>query len=131
LDRCLGRLAVANALRAAGETVALHSDHFAQDSPDQEWLEIVGKRRWVVLTKDKSIKSNQIEIASLIKANVYCFNLMSQSLTGNQMATAFIKALNDMKELFQRMQPPLVASVSRKGEVQVLYQYSDLIDRLE
>lgn len=122
---------MANALRDAGATVELHSDHFAQDAEDQVWLPAVGNKGWIVLTKDRSIKSNQIEIVSLIKANTYCFNLISASLTGTQMAEAFVNSLRDIKELCQRKQPPLVANITKTGHVNILFQYTDLLKRID
>ncbi|MGH8100750.1 MAG: hypothetical protein ACREIW_05595 [Chthoniobacterales bacterium] len=129
LDRCLGRYVVAEALRAAGEVVELHPDHFPQESPDPIWLPEVGRRGWIVLTKDRSIKSNQIEIASLMQANTFCFNLVSASLTGSEMAIAFVSALPDMKQLILRKPRPLVANISTNGRVSILLQHDDLMQR--
>jgi hypothetical protein len=129
LDKCLGRYVVAEALRAAGEVVELHTDHFPQDSPDPIWLPEVGRKGWIVLTKDRSIKSNQIEIASLMQANTICFNLVSASLTGSEMASAFVSALHDMKQLIARKSRPLVANISKNGRVSIILQHDDLIQR--
>ncbi|WP_437796354.1 hypothetical protein [Sorangium sp. So ce693] len=51
VDRSLGRGLVVEALRAAK---LAHDDHFAQNTPDAEWLVEIGRRGWVVLTKDKT-----------------------------------------------------------------------------
>jgi hypothetical protein len=118
-------------LRDAGERVALHSDHFDQDAPDVQWVREVGRRGWAILTKDRHIKSNQIEIASLIEANTACFNLISANLTGAQMAGAFLVALSDIKELINRIEPPFVANVTLRGAVSLLFRYTDLIKRLD
>jgi hypothetical protein len=61
VDRSLGGRIVVDALRAAGETAHAHDEHFAADTPDADWLSEVGKRGWVVLTKDKEIRRNQLE----------------------------------------------------------------------
>jgi uncharacterized protein with PIN domain len=55
VDRSLGRR-LGIALREAGWNVELHDDHFKDDTPDEKWLEEVGKKGWVVLTKDKAIR---------------------------------------------------------------------------
>jgi len=52
IDRSLGRKYVAGALRTAGAKVEVHDDHFPQTTPDVEWLAEVGRRGWVVLSKD-------------------------------------------------------------------------------
>jgi hypothetical protein len=56
---------VAEALRAAGCTVEIHDRHFAQDAKDAEWLPEVGRRGWVVLTKDRHIRTRQSELIKL------------------------------------------------------------------
>jgi hypothetical protein len=40
----------------AGAQIEHHGDHFAQNTPDIEWLQVVGKRGWVVLTKDEEVR---------------------------------------------------------------------------
>ena len=56
IDRSLGRKIVAQALREISETVEIHDDHFAPDAKDEAWLAEVGKRGWIVLTKDDRIR---------------------------------------------------------------------------
>jgi uncharacterized protein with PIN domain len=69
LDRSLGKNIVAEALRKAG----VHDDHFKQDVTDTTWLTIVGKRKWVVLTKDRRIRFRAIERQALINAGALSF----------------------------------------------------------
>lgn len=38
-----------------------HSDHFARGVADEVWLEYVAERAWVVLTKDKRNRYNELE----------------------------------------------------------------------
>ena len=52
LDRSLGRVVVADALRAQGAAVEIHGDHFRHDTADEVWLTEIARRGWIVLTKD-------------------------------------------------------------------------------
>ena len=61
IDRSLGGEVVASALRDAGEHVIVHADEFDDDAADVDWLGTVGKKRWVVLTKDARIRTNALE----------------------------------------------------------------------
>jgi PIN like domain len=131
LDRCLGRIVIAEALRAVGEHVRVHHEYFEQDARDADWLGPVGRNGWVVLTKDRHIRSNQIEIESLIGANIACFNLVSADMDGTQMARAFVAALRDMKRMLQRINRPFVANVTKSGRIDLLYRYADLAKRLK
>ena len=71
VDRSLGRQIVID-LRAAGFVVEEHSAHFADDAPDSEWLGEAGRRGWVVLTKDKAVRRNALELAAIILSEVAC-----------------------------------------------------------
>jgi hypothetical protein len=126
----LGRYIVADALRAVGETIELHFQHFDATTLDIDWLPVVGHRGWVVLTKDRHIKSNQVEIAGLINAQVACFNLISAEMTGNDMGQAFVSALPQMKRMLAKYPRPFVANVARGGKVDLLLRYADLVKKL-
>jgi hypothetical protein len=54
-DRDLGKR-FPEILAAAGLNVERHGDHFAPDTPDEVWLEKVGKRGWIALTHDRRIR---------------------------------------------------------------------------
>lgn len=45
-----------------GFLVEAHDDHFAQNTPDTEWIPIVANKRWIVITNDKNIARNSLEI---------------------------------------------------------------------
>lgn len=50
-----------DALQSAGVRVERHRDHFSPDCEDSEWLAEVGRRGWVVLTKDAKFRYRQVE----------------------------------------------------------------------
>jgi predicted nuclease of predicted toxin-antitoxin system len=54
-DRDL-RKQFAEILRSHGVTVERHADHYAPDTPDEEWLETAGRRGWIVLTHDRRMR---------------------------------------------------------------------------
>lgn len=120
---------VPDALRNAGLHVERKTDHFAQDTPDTEWLEAVGKKRWIVLSKDKNLKSNHIEIVALLKSNTHSFILTSGSFTGPEMANAFIIAIPQMRRIISKIPAPVVCSVSKGGAVRVRYTYDELAQK--
>jgi hypothetical protein len=91
VDRSLGRKVIPAALRAAGEEVRIHDEHFPQDAKDEVWLADVGKSGWVVLTKDKHIRYRASEIQALRAANVRAFVLTSRGdLTGAEVSQIFV-----------------------------------------
>ncbi|KYF79985.1 hypothetical protein BE17_24600 [Sorangium cellulosum] len=120
VDRSLGRGMVVEALRAAGAEVHAHDDHFAQNTADAEWLVEIGRRGWVVLTKDKNIRSNHLEHVALVQANVACFMLGRGDLTAAAMGKIFVEALPVIKRALRRFDVPLAASLSARGGLRVL-----------
>ena len=56
LDACLGRKILPGTLRECGIPVEIHDDHFRERTPDEKWLAIVGRQRWLAVTQDKNIR---------------------------------------------------------------------------
>jgi hypothetical protein len=65
-DRDLGKK-FPQTLRDAGLTVERHADHFAPDCPDDQWLEVIGKRGWVTITHDRRIRYKSHELAAVMR----------------------------------------------------------------
>jgi predicted nuclease of predicted toxin-antitoxin system len=122
IDRCLGKK-VASALKSK-VLVEVHDDHFAPDEQDHVWLSYVGQRRWIVLTKDKNIRRNQLEVTTLRKAEVKTFILTSSNITSDEMCAAFQKALRTMVRLASNVTGGFIAVVHRNGSVSMLEAFS-------
>jgi hypothetical protein len=98
LDRSLGRIKVPLLLRAAGLRLVTLSEHYGipadEDVADDEWLELAGRRGWVVFMKDTRIRYNRAE-REAVKANrVRGFCLANQRLSGDEMAARFLSNLD-------------------------------------
>ena len=120
LDECLGSSDVPVALRAKGIRVELLHDHFDLATPDTTWLAEVGKRNWVVLTKDQRIRRRRVEIDALLAANIAAFVLTSGNLTGAQTAIAFVMAWPRIQKAVRDYALPIVAAVDAKGSIRFL-----------
>jgi hypothetical protein len=111
---------VAEALRNAGAIIHVHSDHFAPDAPDEEWLIRVGQLGWVVLTKDKMIQKRALERNALITARVAAFVLVSGNMSGPEMAEVFVRALGSITRFVAKHRPPYIVKVYRNGKLEPL-----------
>jgi hypothetical protein len=120
LDACLGGGVLASALREAGATVISHDDVFPQGTPDEVWLREAGIRGWLVLTKDDKIRYRAITIEAMRRFSVRAFVLTGKTLTGSQMAEAFVKALPDIWRLARSPALPVIARVTASGSVRRL-----------
>lgn len=107
-------------LRGAGEQAIAHDDLFAQDTADEEWLAEAGNKRWVVLTKDKNVRRNELELAAILQARVACFMLGRGDVTAEKMGKTFIEALPKIRKTLRRFRAPIAASLSMGGQLRVL-----------
>jgi hypothetical protein len=118
IDRSLGQYTVAQALRARclpREVVHVHDEHFPDATRDEDWLPQVGRRGWVVLTKDARIRSNDLERGAVLSSGVALFELARGDLTGEQMGELLCGALDRVRTVLRRYRVPIVASVSLRA----------------
>ena len=125
MDRNLGKKIVADALRQAGADVRVHDDLFSPDARDEEWLSEVGRRQWVVLTKDARIRYREIERMALMNAGVRAFVLTAKNLQGSEVANVFVRALPAIQRFITRHTPPFIAKITRSGRISMLESHQD------
>lgn len=111
---------VADALRAEGLNVVLHDEVFPQGTPDEQWLPALGRRGWVLLTKDDRIRSTTGQRDILLAAGVRAFILSGANLPGPAMAEAFRTAARRMQRVTLGERGPFIARVTPSGEVRLL-----------
>ncbi|OLE61782.1 MAG: hypothetical protein AUI36_11230 [Cyanobacteria bacterium 13_1_40CM_2_61_4] len=124
VDRDLGRKIVPQALRDAGAQVEIHDDHFPQGALDAEWLPEVGRRGWVLVTKDREIRYRAAEREALLNAGVRAFVLRTRGLSGPDNAQILVRALPRMVRFCIGNPPPFIAAVLPSGGVTMLFRES-------
>lgn len=115
LDHQIGRYVVAEALRAAGARVEVHLDHFPGDKPDTEWIPEVGKRGWVLITKDQNIRRNPLERAAYESAKLRGFILTGKDMDGKELAELLVRSLPGIVRRVAERSGPLLFTISRGG----------------
>ena len=118
LDNCQPILEV---LLKDGVQHQRHRDHFSRGTRDEIWLQFVAERAWVVLTKDKRNRYNEIERQALRRHRVREFYFASGNFTGSEMAAALAAAIPKMRAICREHNPPMVGSITRSGQVTVLF----------
>lgn len=108
----------------------MHDDHFHQETPDIQWCREVGDKGWVIITKDKQIRCNRVELETLLAANVPCFCLDTANMTGAEMSEAILTALPTALRMVAKYQPPFVAVISRSGDVSLLYSHDGILRQI-
>jgi len=130
LDRCLGAYDLPELLRAAGLSIEIHKDHFNSDIDDAGWISETGKRGWAIITKDRRVKSRQIEVIALLRSGQPAFVLSSGNTTASENAQAILAALEDMLGCIRRHQPPFVAQITKAGKLSMIATHAMLIKKL-
>ena len=115
LDHQIGRYVVAEALRAAGANVEVHLDHVRGDAPDLDWIPVVGKHGWVLITKDQNIRRNPLERAAYEAAKLRGFVVTGKDMGGKELADLLVRCLPGMTRRAAGRPGPLLFTISRGG----------------
>jgi hypothetical protein len=115
----MGGLLVAQALRAADPeiTVVAHDDVFPQDTPDEDWLPLVGERQWILITKDQKIRKHPLQKRALLAARVRAFFFTGGNITGPEMAEIVSAQLPSILKLAAATSAPFLARITGSGQV--------------
>ena len=100
--------------------VEIHDDHFEDDEADEVWLPEVGRRRWVVLSKDANIRKRDLQRRALKKARVHAFFLGRADLSGSEMAEIFRRAVPRIIKLISQSKSPVIGVIQRNSSVNVI-----------
>jgi hypothetical protein len=106
---------------SAGHLVHLHSSVFAAGVDDTEWLSTLRPHRdsWIVLTKDKQIRTRPLERQAMMAAGLRVFALTSANHPSAEQAGIFVRALDKIRRIAK--QPgPFIARVSASGHVKII-----------
>jgi hypothetical protein len=118
LDNCQP---IVDALATNGVQLKRHRDFYPRGTLDEVWLPFVAERAWVVLTKDKRNRYNDLERDALRRHRVREFYFGSGNFTGAEMAEALVKAIAEMRTITRTYNPPVVGSITRLGTVTIVY----------
>jgi hypothetical protein len=118
LHKCAPLIGV---LDKAGIRYERHESHFKTGETDITWLPAVSQREWIILTKDKGIRYNELEISAVIANKGREFFFCSGNWSGDKMAEILSKSLPRMRRLAKKTSAPFIASITQGGEVHLRY----------
>ena len=110
-DRDLGKR-FPEILKSGGLTVERHADHFAHDTPDETWLEAVGKRGWIALTHDRRIRYKPNERDAVMRRGVALLVIVGAAPFPD-LAREFMTSIPAVQHFLRRHRPPFIAKVYR------------------
>ena len=83
------------------------------------WLPFIGQQGWILITKDKRIRYNQLEKTAVRRYGVREFYFSSGNYKGVEMAQILVIALPEIVKAVTTYEPPFIASISKSGGVSV------------
>ena len=120
IDRCAWSNRLGDALTKASIQFTPHHDHFEQACLDVDWLPVVGKKGWVVVTRDKNIRRKPNELQAFKENNVLAIVLSSGSssqASAADTAELLLKLLPKLMRKIQASKPPIMLTVTILGTI--------------
>jgi len=100
-----------------------HIDHlqdiFSQDTEDEKWLEYVGKKEIILITRDKKITKRRAELSVYRKYRVGAFILTGKNMKKWDQVKQLILAWEKIKDLAERTARPFAFQVRAKGKIEL------------
>jgi hypothetical protein len=108
---------VAEALKRVRDDVCWLEDVFEEGwIKDREWIPEIGAREWLVISKDKKIRTRQEERRAVKENNVGCFILnYKQPLNRWEILKLVASTLDEMEEKFANTKRPFMYLIDRNG----------------
>ena len=115
IDRSIPK-GVAQALKEVRDDVMWLEDRFAHDAKDAVWLREAGVNGWLVITRDRKIRTRPGERRAIVENRVGCFCLtQTHGLTRWDYLKLLAATLDEMERLFAETEPPFIYGVTRTG----------------
>jgi hypothetical protein len=119
LERSLGGKIILEELRKVGLQVEPHKKWFRHNTPDEEWLPIIGEKKWIVLMRDLRIGSRVLELNALLTGGVKAFALVAGEVPDKRNAEIVVKALPKILDVIAENDFPFIAKVHKNGSVEL------------
>jgi hypothetical protein len=102
-------------MKAFGEDAIHLQDIFPENTADEIWLDYIGKKNYILITKDTRILKNPAEKIYLKKHNVGAFFLTGKSLDRCKMIQNIVKNWPKIKKIAVNSKPPFAFRIRSGG----------------
>jgi hypothetical protein len=87
-------------------------DHFVDTTPDEDWLEEVGRRGWTALTHNSRIRYQPNQLNAVMSHRVALLVIVGKA-THADLARSFVNTLPRINDFLEERTPPFIAKVYR------------------
>jgi len=98
----------------------VHEDHFSDTEDDDVWTKAIGRKGWILLSKDANIRKRELERQAVLDAGVHAFWLGRADINGKEIAEVFAAAMPKIIKLLDNATGPVRAMIHRDASVVVL-----------
>lgn len=95
--------------------VEYHQSHFAQDTPDDEWMSEVGRRQWTIIGHDSQHHVMASELSAVKQYQLGCFYLWGAEASRWQKMQCFARAYDRIVRAMNTTARPFIYRVTRIG----------------
>jgi hypothetical protein len=100
-------------LREAGMHVkTMQEEGFPPDVEDTTWIPLVAERGWAIVTKDKNIRRDSLELRAVLAARAYYFTLGKADRSAIAMGEIILHHRVTIDRLIVHRAPPVVAQIN-------------------
>lgn len=100
--------------------VEYHDDKahgFGQTTPDDEWLNFVGQRGWIVLSHDKRFHQDGMAVAAVKQHRIACFYLDGGTYPSWDKMILFGRRFARVKDIVNSTKRPYIYRIHHRGDV--------------
>ena len=120
-DRCVGRQ-LPKLIRSASPpfVVEYHDDPkngFHEQTEDDEWLAVVGSKKWMVVSHDKRFHKDGLAMAAVKQHKAIVFYLDGGSLTIWYKLALFARVFPKIRETVKSRRGPLIYRLTHAGRL--------------
>ena len=118
----LRKLREAQVTSDLGLVIRSHPEEFPEfdiigEVSDAAWLAEIGKRGWLILSRDLRIQYNEVEKQAVKDSGASFFAITAKNVSSAEMARIILKAMKRIVTFAEEHSPPFIAKVYRDGRI--------------
>jgi hypothetical protein len=95
------------------DIITLAEAGYAHDTEDAVWIPEVAAKHWVILTKDRAIRRDSIELGAALVSRAFYFTLGGGNYAAKEMGSIILHHLATIEALVRHRQAPVIAQLNR------------------
>lgn len=117
IDICAWSHPLGNALNELGAPYIALTQRFPANTPDEEWLQVVGEQGWILLTRDEKIRRRPNELQAFRDYGVVGFVLTAGNASAADTAALVTRLYPKLIRKAKAVKPPAMFTVTLVGTI--------------